>query len=78
MERQYKAIDDVLVYEKLDDYHDEGKKPIDEFRDRPYTKDGCDNYRYKDVMHMGYYNPRNGEVYIALDRPLQMMGGRGL
>lgn len=74
MDRQYKAIDDVMVFENLVDYH--AKKPaIAGFKDRPYTKDGCDNYKYNGVMYMGYYNPHNGDVYIALDKPLQMTGG---
>ena len=75
MDRQYKAIDDVLVYEKLEDYHNPEKPPIVEFKDRPYTKGGCDNYKYNGVMYMGFYNPHTGDVYIALDRPLPMMGG---
>lgn len=75
MDRQYKAIDDILVYEKLEDRQVHGKPPIAEFRDRPYSHHGHDNYRYKDVMYMGYYNPHTGDVYIALDRPLPMMGG---
>ena len=75
MDRKYKAFDEVNVYEKLADRKN-GVGCITTFKDQPYSYQGCDNYRYEDVMYMGFYDPQTGEVYIALDQPLPMMGGK--
>lgn len=58
MDRSYKAEDKVSVRE--------GGKVVATFTDKPYTRAGFDNYKYKNVMYPGYVTPE-GEIYINLE-----------
>ncbi len=73
MDRQYKKVDRVLVFETVLKSQTM-QKPVDTFSDRPYSHAGTDTYLYKGSLYPGYLPARAGDAAIFLDAPLSIPG----
>ena len=68
MDRQYMAEHSVAVYETLQE-RTNGAPPVTTIDAKPYSRGGFDNYKYNNTVYAGFYDRRNGEIYIAKDAP---------
>lgn len=68
MDRMYRAIDKVIVYASPNEYA-EGVR-LHGFRQKAYSMNGYDCYKYKNTFYPGFQDRDTGEVYILLSHPL--------
>jgi hypothetical protein len=74
MDRQYKKLDRVVVFETTRKPQSI-QTPVDTFSDRPYVHAGFDVYLYKGVAYGAYVCADDrGDSAIFLDSPLPIPG----
>lgn len=71
MDRKYKAANTVLVFaDVVKERQEPGYvKPVATIRQKPYSFNGYDHFKYKGIMYPAYHDAQTG-IYIKLSRPL--------